>query len=78
MLKADKHLHSNEKLIGLKKQGGASEINLLLPEPGLMLCSSEVNQTVSDLLIKNLIQNRWKARYKKSLSDFLADAHYGI
>lgn len=64
MLKADKHLHPNEKLIRLKRNKpfffGAA----------LMFCDSKVNQTILDLLIKNLIQSRYKMLYRKGGGDY--------
>lgn len=62
MLKADKHLHSNEKLIRLKRN------NPFFFGAALTFCDSKINQTILDLLIKNLIQSRYKTLYRKKKS----------
>lgn len=59
MLKADKHLHSNEKLIRLKRN------NPFFFGAVLTFSDSKINQTILDLLIKNLIQSRYKMLYRK-------------
>lgn len=57
MLKADKHLHPNEKLIRLKRN------KPFFLGAAVTFCDSEVNQTILHLLIKNLIQSRYKMLY---------------
>lgn len=58
MLKADKHLHPNEKLIRLKRN------KPFFLGAALMFCDSKVNQSILHLLIKNLIQSRYKMLYR--------------
>lgn len=59
MLKADKHLHPNEKLIRLKRN------KPFFLWAALKFCDSKVNQSILHLLIKNLIQSRYKMLYRK-------------